>query len=86
MIMKKVKRQEHLHTDKIGKKSHNCKYIKNNFKYFVHKQSDEETTPTYQGDNEQERKLVDEITAPAGVRAAPPKEDLKTFISRYIYL
>lgn len=33
--------------------------------------------------NEQESRLVDEITAPGGVRVAPPKEDLKRFISRY---
>ena len=32
---------------------------------------------------EQERLLVEEITAPGGVRAAPPRESLNTFINRY---
>ena len=31
---------------------------------------------------EQERLLVEEITAPGGVRAAPPRESLNTFITR----
>ena len=31
---------------------------------------------------EQERLLVEEITAPGGVRAAPPRESLNTFINR----
>ena len=31
---------------------------------------------------EQERRLVEEITAPGGVRAAPPRESLNTFINR----
>ena len=43
----------------------------------------QETTPTISPiDNEQERKLVDEITAPGGVRAAPSRELLTTFITR----
>ena len=31
---------------------------------------------------EQERLLVEEITAPGGVRAAPPRESLNTFVNR----
>lgn len=31
---------------------------------------------------EQEQRLVDEITAPGGVRAAPPRESLNKFITR----
>lgn len=31
---------------------------------------------------EQEKRLVDEITAPGGVRAAPPREMLSSFVSR----
>ncbi len=31
---------------------------------------------------EQERRLVDEITAPGGVKAAPPREMLASFINR----
>ena len=31
---------------------------------------------------EQERRLVDDITAPGGVKAAPPRDTLSTFISR----
>ena len=31
---------------------------------------------------EQERLLVEEITAPGGVRAAPPRERLNAFINR----
>ena len=31
---------------------------------------------------EQERLLVEEITAPGGVRAAPPKERLNAFVNR----
>ena len=31
---------------------------------------------------EQERLLVEEITAPGGVRAAPPRESLNAFINR----
>lgn len=42
-----------------------------------------ETTPTISAvNNEQERKLVDEITAPGGVRAAPSRELLTTFVTR----
>ena len=40
------------------------------------------TTPTRAVDNEQERKLVEDITTPGGIRVAPPKEDLVRFISR----
>ena len=35
-----------------------------------------------QTQTEQERRLVDDITAPGGVRAAPPRESLNTFITR----
>ncbi len=31
---------------------------------------------------EQERRLVEGITAPGGVRAAPPKDSMNTFINR----
>ena len=31
---------------------------------------------------EQERRLVDDITAPGGVKAAPPRDSLNRFISR----
>lgn len=31
---------------------------------------------------QQEQKLVDDITAPGGVRAAPPRESLNVFITR----
>ena len=34
------------------------------------------------GGNEQERRLVAEITAPGGVKAAPPRDMLATFITR----
>jgi hypothetical protein len=33
---------------------------------------------------EQEQKLVDDITAPGGVRAAPPRESLNKFITRWV--
>ena len=38
---------------------------------------DDEATYT-----EQERRLVEEITAPGGVRAAPPRERLNAFVNR----
>lgn len=42
-----------------------------------------ETTPTSsEGHNEQEMRLVDEITAPGGVRTAPTREAMTSFISR----
>ena len=31
---------------------------------------------------EQERKLVDDITAPGGIKAAPPRDSLNRFIAR----
>ena len=34
------------------------------------------------GDYEQEKKLVAEITAPGGVKAAPPRDMLASFITR----
>ena len=34
---------------------------------------------------EQERLLVEEITAPGGVRAAPPRDVLNNFITRSVY-
>ena len=33
---------------------------------------------------EQERMLVDDITAPGGVKAAPPRDSLNKFISRFV--
>ena len=33
---------------------------------------------------EQEQRLVDDITAPGGVRAAPPRESLNKFVARYV--
>ena len=33
---------------------------------------------------EQEQRLVDEITAPGGVKIAPPKENLNRFVARYV--
>lgn len=33
---------------------------------------------------EQEQRLVDDITAPGGVRAAPPRESLNAFITRFV--
>ena len=35
---------------------------------------------------EQERLLVEEITAPGGVRAAPPKERLNAFVNRSAFI
>ena len=35
-----------------------------------------------QSSTEQERRLVEEITAPGGVKAAPPREVLAAFITR----
>ena len=35
---------------------------------------------------EQEQKLVDDITAPGGVRAAPPRESLNKFITRWVFM
>lgn len=39
-----------------------------------------------QTSTEQEQRLVDEITAPGGVKIAPPKESLNRFVARYFYL
>ena len=36
------------------------------------------------GDYEQEKKLVAEITAPGGVKAAPPRDMLASFITRSV--
>jgi hypothetical protein len=42
-----------------------------------------ETTEDYEDRNtEQERRLVDDITAPGGIKAAPPRDSLNKFISR----
>lgn len=62
---------------------HFCIDIKGIVMYFIFREL--QTAPTSSsGHSEQERKLVDEITAPGGVRTAPTREAMTTFINRYV--